>query len=103
MQRTIELPEAQVRELEQLAAREQRSLDQVVQRALGDYLARRHQDWSDWGRRWDALVADVQARMPAGVTPEEIEAEITASFAEDRAERAADRRAEAGAADAGCR
>ena len=36
MQRTIELPEEQVRELEQLAAREHRSLDEVVQFAVGD-------------------------------------------------------------------
>lgn len=103
MQRTIELPEEQVREVEQLAAREQRSVDQVVQRALGDYLARQRQDWWDWGRRWNALVADVQARMPAGVTPAEIEREITANFEEYLAERAAERRAEAGSADAGRR
>ena len=96
MQRTIELPEEQVQELERLAAKEQRSLDQEVQLAVSDYLARRQRDWTEWGRRWDALVADIQSRMPANVTPEEIEADITAASAEVRAERAARRAREGG-------
>ena len=92
MQRTIELPEEQVRELEQLAAREHRSLDEVVQFAVSDYLARRR-SWADWGRHWNAVVADIRSGMPPDVTPEEIEADITAAFEEVRAERAAARRA----------
>jgi predicted transcriptional regulator len=99
MHRTIKLPEEQVGELEQLAAREHRSLDELVQAAVGDYLARRR-NWADWGRRWDALVADVQSRMPPDVTPEEIEADITANFQEYLAERAAERRADSNSADA---
>ncbi len=102
MQRSIEFRDEQLRELERLAAEERRSVDELVQFAVGDYLVRRRHDWSEWGRRWDALVADVQSRMPADVTPEEIEADITAAAEEVRAERAAARRA-SGAADEGGR
>ncbi len=101
MQHTVQLPDEQVRELERLAAEQRLSVDELVQRAVGDYLARRR-EWPDWGRRWDALVADIQSRMPPDVTPEEIEADITAASEEVRAERAAARRA-ADAADAGSR
>ena len=100
MQRPIELPDDQVQELERLATDERRTVDELVQQAVGDYLARRRRDWSDWGRRWDALVADIQSRMPPDVTPEEIEADITANFQEYLAERAAERRADSNSADA---
>lgn len=101
MRRMIELPEEQVSRLERLAASERRSLDEVVQFAVGDYLARQRRDWTDWGRRWDALAADIQARMPAGLTPEEIEADITANFEEYLVERASERHPEADSVDAG--
>jgi predicted transcriptional regulator len=100
MQRSIELSDDQLRALERLAAKERRSVDELVQLAVGDYLARRRRDWSEWGRRWDAVVADIQSGMPPDVTPEEIEADITAAFEEVRTERAAARRA-AESADAG--
>jgi len=100
MQRSIEFRDEQLRELERLAAEERRSVDELVQFAVGDYLVRRRHDWSDWGRRWDALAADVQSRMPADVTPDEIEADITANFQEYLAERGAERRANPDSADA---
>ena len=99
MQHTVELPDDQVRELERLAAEQRVSVDALVQHAVGDYLARRRER-AEWGGRWDALVADIQSRMPPDVTPEEIEADITAASEELRAERAAARRA-AGDANAG--
>jgi predicted transcriptional regulator len=101
MQRTIELDAAQVEALERLAAAERRSVDEIVQLAVSDYLARRH-DWSAWGDRFDALVARIQARIPPDVTPEQIEADITAARAEVRTKRAA-RRLAAGGPDAGGR
>src|SRR2546422_828033 len=97
MQRTIRLTDEQVRELERLAARERRSVDELVERAVGDYLVRRRRDWSDF----DELAARVRARVPPETSAEEIEAEITASREEYRAERA-DRPAP-GTADAGGR
>jgi predicted transcriptional regulator len=99
MQCTIELDPEQAEALERLAAEEQRSVTELVQRAVRDYLARRRA-LADWGRRWDALVADVRSRMPPGVTSEEIEADITANFEEYLAEAAARRGM---AADAGGR
>ena len=101
MQRTIQLTDEQVRELERLAARERRSLDELVERAVGDYLLRRRRDWSDWDRRFDELAARVRARVPPETTAEEIEAEITASREEYRAARAD--RPGSGTADAGGR
>jgi Arc/MetJ-type ribon-helix-helix transcriptional regulator len=85
MQRTIDLTDEQLRELEQVAAREHRSVDDVLQRAVGDYLARRHGDWADWNRRFDAVVARFRAEVPEDLTPEQIEAEITANWREHRA------------------
>lgn len=99
MQRTIELDDAQIRVLERLAAEECRSVDELIRRAVEDYLAHRGHDWSDWGDRFDALVAQVQTHLPPGLTPEEIEADLTAARAEVRAARAA-RRAGGGAPDA---
>jgi predicted transcriptional regulator len=87
MQRSIELRDEQLQALQRLAAVERRSVGELVQRAVSDYLARRR-EWSEWGCRWDALVEDVQSRMPTDVTPEEIEADITAARDELRAERA---------------
>ena len=86
MQRVIDLTDEQLRQLEQLAAKNHRSVEEMVQIAVGDYIARRTVDWDEWGRQFDALVADVQAHMPPDVTPEEIEADITAAVAEVRAE-----------------
>jgi Arc/MetJ-type ribon-helix-helix transcriptional regulator len=87
MQRTVELPEEQLKELEQLAAREHRSLDEVVQVALGDYLARRKRDRSDWVRRPDDAVASIRAGIPADSTSEEIEADVMAAWSAGRLRR----------------
>jgi predicted transcriptional regulator len=95
MQRSIEFSDQQLHELEQVAAAERQSVAEIVKRAVSDYLARRR-DSSDWGRRWDAVVEDVHSRMPSDVTPEEVEADITAASAEVREQRAALRRATGG-------
>ncbi len=89
MQRTIELDDEQAQALERLAAREQRSVSDILQLAVSDYLARRGRDWSDWNRRFEAFVQQARADMPQDLTPEEVEAEITANWREYRAERAA--------------
>ena len=102
MRRTIELEDEQVRALESAAAEERRSVDELIRQAVDGYLARRRRDWSDWGRRFDNLVERVQAHVPPDVTPEEIEADITAARAEYRAEWMAVRGA-ATDADTGCR
>jgi Arc/MetJ-type ribon-helix-helix transcriptional regulator len=90
VERTIDLPEDQLRELERLASTEHRSVDEVVQFAVGDYLARR-QGRSDWAKRLEAAVDGIRKVIPPGVTPDEIEADVTAAWEEYRAERAAQR------------
>lgn len=108
MQRTVELTDEQVRELERLAAQERRTVNELVQMAVGDYLVRRRRDWSDWSRRFDGVVAEFRRDLPPGESPAAIEAEVTAARAEDHAERAATHgrrsgRAGSGANDAGGR
>jgi hypothetical protein len=51
----------------------------------------RFSNGKDWGRRVDDLVERIQRRVPAGVTPEEIEADITAARAEVREGRQSQR------------
>lgn len=83
MPRTIELPEEQVSQLEQLAARDHRSLDEVVQFAVGDYLVRR-QTRSEWAKRLEEAVEYIREDIPTDVTPDAIEADIAAARAEVR-------------------
>jgi hypothetical protein len=82
---TVDLDEEQFRELERLALREAEPVQVLVRRAVDRYLAARS---DDWGARFDALVARVQERIPDDLTPDDIEADITAARAEVRAERA---------------
>lgn len=42
-----------------------------------------------WQERLDRLLTQVRSRIPEGITPEEIEADITAAAEEDRRERCA--------------
>jgi hypothetical protein len=93
MQRAIQLPDDLVRELERLAAQERRSLEEFVQLALGDYIARRTADRTHWVQRFDNTVEHIQSRIPPNIPPEDIEADITAAFEDVRARRAAERRA----------
>ncbi len=88
MHRTnIYLDAEQVRALKHLAAESQCSVAELVRRAVDDYLARAFRDEKDWGERFDELVARIQRRMPADVTPQEIEADITAAREEVRERR----------------
>lgn len=91
MRRTnIYLDDHQLRALKHLAVEEQQSLAAVVRRALDEFLARRFTDQAGWSERFDALVQRIQSRIPAAVTPEQIEADITAARGEVRqAHRAA--------------
>ncbi|HEX5416215.1 MAG TPA: CopG family transcriptional regulator [Chloroflexota bacterium] len=87
----IYLEAEQVRALRHLAAEERRSVAQLIRQAVDQYLVREFQDRKDWGERFDDLVARIQQRIPANVTPEEIEADITAAREEVRQERRAER------------
>jgi hypothetical protein len=80
----IYLDAEQVRALRHLAAEEHQSVAQLIRQAVDQYLSREFSNRKDWGRRFDELVARIQQRIPPGVTPEEIEADITAAREEVR-------------------
>ena len=75
----IYLDAEQMRALKHLAAEEQCSVAELVRRAVDTYLAQRFPNGREWGQRFDELVARIQRRLPADLTPEEIEADITAA------------------------
>lgn len=85
MRRTnIYLDDDQLRALKHLAIEERQSLAVLVRRAVDAFLAERFKDRDDWGERFDALVDRIQRRIPAAVTPEQVEADITAAREEVR-------------------
>ncbi|MCC7104934.1 MAG: ribbon-helix-helix protein, CopG family, partial [Chloroflexi bacterium] len=91
MQCTIELDELRLRALEQFAAAERRSVEDLVRQAIDNYLAQRERDRPELRARLESVVAAFREGVPPDATPEEIEAEITAARAEYRAERTARR------------
>jgi Arc/MetJ-type ribon-helix-helix transcriptional regulator len=92
MQRTnIYLEDDQLRLLKHLAAEQRQSVADLVRRAVDLYLSQRLADDADWRVRLDQLVARIQARVPQEVSPDEIEADITAAQAEVKQARRAAR------------
>jgi hypothetical protein len=93
LQRTnIYLDEDQLDALKHLAVEDRRTVADIVRQAIDSYLARRLTD-DAWRDRLDQLFERVQAHIPASISPEEIESDITAARAEvRRAHRAARRR-----------
>src|SRR5688572_25966025 len=85
----IYLDERQRQALADVAAAAQVPVEEVLQQAVADYLARRQTDPAAWVSRFDRLVDDLSARVPAGVPDEEIEADVTAAIAEVRQARRA--------------
>jgi hypothetical protein len=101
VQRTnIYLDDEQVRALKHLAAEERQTVAALVRLAVDQYLAQHFRDPADWGQRFDALVTRIQSRIPPGLTPAQIEADITDSR---REVRRAHRHARARKPDAGGR
>lgn len=64
---TIELEEAQLQELERLAARESQSVDDLVRRAVDRYLVTQT---DDWGTRFESLAGRARSYLPADLTPD---------------------------------
>jgi Arc/MetJ-type ribon-helix-helix transcriptional regulator len=87
MQRPIELGESQLHELERLASEEQRSVDELVQIAVGDFLARK-QHRPDWAKRLEEAIETLRADLPNDIPSDEIERDVTAAWNEQRATRA---------------
>lgn len=83
----IYLDEEETRALRHLAAEDRCSVAELVRRAVDLYLAGRLGKGRDWGERFDEVVARIQRRIPADVTPTEIEADIAAAREEVRRAR----------------
>jgi predicted transcriptional regulator len=90
-QTTVVLDDDQVRALEHLAAARQQSIETLVRDAIDAYLRVRETDDVRWRGEFGRLLADIAARIPPEITPEEIEADITAAREEVRQARRASR------------
>jgi predicted transcriptional regulator len=102
MQRTIELDEGQIRDLERLASANRRTVDDLIRFAVSDHLPRRQHNQDACQQRFDAVEASFREGVPADMTPEEIEAEITAARTEHRAEHATQRASNGLTVSSGC-
>ena len=105
-QTSVYLDEEQDRLLRHLAAEDGRALADLVREALSEYLARRRLSGApravgprrqmpdeEWRSGFTQALQRIRASVSPDLTPEEIEAEITAARAEVREERTARRRA----------
>lgn len=81
---TVELDDDQLHELERLAARASTPVDELVRQAVRHYLIAQE---DNWGARFDALSEKIRAGMHAGMSSDDIEADISAAAAEARAIR----------------
>ena len=107
-QMSVDLDEQQTRLLHDLSAAEGRSIADVVREAVSEYLARRGAPelraigprrqipYDEWRSGFEAALRRIRAGVPAHMTPEEIEAEITAASEEVRRERLARSRSSGG-------
>lgn len=93
MHRTnIYLDDEQLRLLKHVAAADGSSMADVVRHAVDLYLARRFADEEQWHERFARLISRVQQRIPPEISPDEIEADITAARGEVRQAHRATRR-----------
>ncbi|MBI3946640.1 MAG: hypothetical protein HY321_12025 [Armatimonadetes bacterium] len=88
---TIDVPDDLQARIEAMAKHRGEAIAELSQRVLVEYIKAEERGdarpWSQEARQsWDTAVADIQRNLPAGVTPEQIEAEITAAREEVRAE-----------------
>lgn len=92
MQRTnIYLDDEQLLALKHLAAAEGKSVALLVRQAVDRLLAERLPVDGTWTKRFDRLIERIRARVPANISPEEIEADISAAREEVRRSRRARR------------
>ena len=103
----ISLPDDQIARLRLVALSSRRSLDEVVREAIDAYLAGLPESATprviepppgppspEWQAEVEAALARIRARVPADMTPEKLEQEITLASEEARQERIAKRAAE---------
>jgi hypothetical protein len=83
------LEDHDLRALERAAASEGVSVEDVAQRVIHDYLVAHTAPDPEWQRRFDELITRIQSRISPEITPEEIEADVSATIAEVREARRA--------------
>lgn len=84
MHRTnIYLDEVQLLALKHVAAQQGRSVAAVVREAVNRHLAATLSN-EEWRQEWDRIVQRFRESVPSDMTPDEIEAEITAAREEVR-------------------
>lgn len=80
MQRaSFSIDEADLAALRRLAEREGQSLSDVVREAIGQFLRTRDGDDGEWQLAFDRLVQRMRARLPAGISEDEAERDVTAA------------------------
>ena len=80
----VTLDAEEVQALQRIAVRDGRTVHDLVRQAVHDFVAQRDIADQEWRERLDRLVERVRSRIPPEITPEEIEADITAARAEVR-------------------
>jgi hypothetical protein len=84
---TLVLPEHDLHALKRAAANESVTVEEIAQRAIRSYLATRSTPDPVWQRRFDEVIARIRSGIPPEITPEEIEADVSAARAEVREAR----------------
>lgn len=87
----IVLSDHDLRALERAAASEGSTIQDVAQRAIRDYLVAHVAPDPEWRARFERVIAEIRSGIPDDISPEEIEADVTAVREERRRERLARR------------
>jgi hypothetical protein len=85
----VAVPDQVLHALEKIAAKEGKPVDEVVTLAIDNYLATHADPDPEWRARFEQVIAQIRRGVPADLSPEEIEADVTAVREELRRERRA--------------
>jgi hypothetical protein len=86
---SIGLSDRDLQTLEQIAASEGATVEDLVQQAIRNFLVAHAEPDPDWQSRFDEVIGRIQNRIPPDIAPEEIEADVRAARAEVREARRA--------------
>ncbi len=75
--------------LEKLATRSGSSVERMLELAVEDFARRQDSSPAEWLQRWHDVQSEIQRKMPAGISDDEIEREIDRAVAEVRTARRA--------------